>query len=170
MNRPYGTWVREKMVRCTEITRCSICLSDARPRQFLLRLPCGHKFHARCIRRWLETSEECPMCRNIPLFKVFHAVDPYIDGTYRSTMAPITRRRKMVVMRNHRRCRSLFNWVLLELRWYIRHCWSNHICFCHSQPDREALRESEQSFNDRYKYIEDLENYFYILPDITGES
>ena len=41
---------------------CSICLaplSSCTPTQ----LPCGHNFHAACMRRWSTTSGTCPMCR-----------------------------------------------------------------------------------------------------------
>ena len=25
--------------------------------------PCGHRFHGRCVERWLQEKESCPMCR-----------------------------------------------------------------------------------------------------------
>lgn len=27
------------------------------------RLSCGHAYHLRCIIKWFETSDDCPMCR-----------------------------------------------------------------------------------------------------------
>ena len=27
------------------------------------RLSCGHSFHFRCILRWFELSDDCPVCR-----------------------------------------------------------------------------------------------------------
>lgn len=27
------------------------------------RLSCTHAFHAQCILKWFETSDECPICR-----------------------------------------------------------------------------------------------------------
>merc|ERR1712003_548428 len=37
----------------------SKCLGDVG----LLRLPCEHTFHARCINRWMCREDRCPLCR-----------------------------------------------------------------------------------------------------------
>ena len=43
---------------------CSICLSERRKGQRVLRLPgCGHVFHSCCVRTWLARSGCCPSCR-----------------------------------------------------------------------------------------------------------
>ena len=36
-----------------EAVECSICLADLAVGDTLTRLPCGHEFHGRCIRKWL---------------------------------------------------------------------------------------------------------------------
>lgn len=42
---------------------CSICLDTITSRS-LIKLPCGHSFHAKCIRRWVTAEHvTCPMCR-----------------------------------------------------------------------------------------------------------
>ena len=42
---------------------CAICLSDM-CRRDLSALPCGHRFHARCLRGWFRARTlTCPMCR-----------------------------------------------------------------------------------------------------------
>ncbi|GBN23822.1 hypothetical protein AVEN_74902-1 [Araneus ventricosus] len=41
---------------------CSICL-DTRHRREMRYLPCLHKFHKRCINKWLNENEICPICR-----------------------------------------------------------------------------------------------------------
>ena len=43
---------------------CSICCSEQRQGQRIMRLPgCGHIFHSSCLRTWLARSACCPMCR-----------------------------------------------------------------------------------------------------------
>ena len=41
---------------------CSICL-DTIDNLFVTN--CGHYFHKRCIDRWLNTNDNCPLCRTI---------------------------------------------------------------------------------------------------------
>lgn len=60
---------------------CSICL-DAMPEESDgLRLRCGHIYHKHCIFEWINTKNECPLCRGtaIPstlMYKKF--TDAYI--------------------------------------------------------------------------------------------
>lgn len=37
--------------------------SRHRSRNWVVQLPCGHNFHRRCIRSWLELQSTCPICR-----------------------------------------------------------------------------------------------------------
>ena len=39
---------------------CTICMDDVK-RRFIL--PCGHVFHRKCIRKWLDDNHTCPICR-----------------------------------------------------------------------------------------------------------
>jgi len=44
--------------------QCVICCSDFEAGELLSKLPgCGHLFHGRCIRTWLERAANCPICR-----------------------------------------------------------------------------------------------------------
>lgn len=44
---------------------CLICISDFENGDELTVLPCGHEFHATCIRPWLvDNSSVCPKCRS----------------------------------------------------------------------------------------------------------
>nr|CAD1834800.1 unnamed protein product [Ananas comosus var. bracteatus] len=51
--------------------RCPICLDEfgeEQHQQVLLNfgiLGCGHGFHYRCIRTWLELASTCPVCRHV---------------------------------------------------------------------------------------------------------
>ena len=42
--------------------QCSICISEYENGEAVLTLPCNHKFHASCIKQWLEQSVKCPLC------------------------------------------------------------------------------------------------------------
>mmetsp|Transcript_133568 Transcript_133568/g.415342 ORF Transcript_133568/g.415342 Transcript_133568/m.415342 type:complete len:338 (-) Transcript_133568:34-1047(-) len=40
---------------------CIICLSDFKPEDDILQLPCEHTFHTECITKWLSRSRHCPL-------------------------------------------------------------------------------------------------------------
>uniref|UniRef100_A0A7S1LY06 RING-type domain-containing protein n=1 Tax=Alexandrium catenella TaxID=2925 RepID=A0A7S1LY06_ALECA len=40
---------------------CIICLSDFKPEDEILQLPCNHTFHTECITKWLSRSRHCPL-------------------------------------------------------------------------------------------------------------
>ncbi|XP_022632470.1 E3 ubiquitin-protein ligase SDIR1-like [Vigna radiata var. radiata] len=42
---------------------CCICLDEFDLNAERYTLPCQHFFHQKCITRWLQTSQTCPMCR-----------------------------------------------------------------------------------------------------------
>lgn len=42
---------------------CSICLCSYRPIQQVQHLSCEHKFHSKCIEKWLSSENTCPLCR-----------------------------------------------------------------------------------------------------------
>jgi hypothetical protein len=44
---------------------CCICLEHLSIGEFATNLPCAHKFHTSCIRRWLQQSRTCPLCMSI---------------------------------------------------------------------------------------------------------
>mmetsp|Transcript_286 Transcript_286/g.790 ORF Transcript_286/g.790 Transcript_286/m.790 type:complete len:352 (+) Transcript_286:88-1143(+) len=48
------------------LKECSICLSHMEDEQIAMQLPCHpqHIFHIRCIERWLQNSQLCPICRS----------------------------------------------------------------------------------------------------------
>jgi hypothetical protein len=46
-----------------ERLRCSVCLEEFDEGQALCSLPCVHKFHAGCIRTWLQQKATCPVCQ-----------------------------------------------------------------------------------------------------------
>jgi hypothetical protein len=42
---------------------CPICLQDDDAAAWK-STPCGHRFHGRCVERWLQAKGSCPMCRS----------------------------------------------------------------------------------------------------------
>jgi len=42
---------------------CSICVQNYKKKQELRKLPCGHKFHVKCVDDWLEKLAACPNCK-----------------------------------------------------------------------------------------------------------
>lgn len=44
-----------------EKKECSICLNSIFRNDMVTK--CGHVFHERCIKKWLENHTTCPLCR-----------------------------------------------------------------------------------------------------------
>ncbi|KAL2559257.1 RING/U-box superfamily protein [Forsythia ovata] len=42
---------------------CVICLEEWKAGQMATEMPCKHRFHGNCIKKWLETHGSCPVCR-----------------------------------------------------------------------------------------------------------
>lgn len=42
---------------------CVVCMGSLRDGNGGVALPCGHAFHADCVRTWLERRNTCPSCR-----------------------------------------------------------------------------------------------------------
>jgi hypothetical protein len=43
---------------------CSICLQKIKLNQIIRETKCNHKYHAKCLDRWLEEKSLCPLCKN----------------------------------------------------------------------------------------------------------
>ena len=41
---------------------CPICMKDHDSAAWK-ETPCGHRFHGRCVEKWLKAKGSCPMCR-----------------------------------------------------------------------------------------------------------
>jgi len=44
-------------------TRCLICLEDFQADECLTTMPCLHLYHQKCIEKWLNASNSCPVCK-----------------------------------------------------------------------------------------------------------
>ena len=47
----------------TRDTRCTVCLDDISAGNRTALTKCGHYFHQKCLRRWLEVKNTCPICK-----------------------------------------------------------------------------------------------------------
>lgn len=114
---PYSAHaLRQKCIRYAGDEVCSICLCPLNSKpipKYVRKLPCNHLYHGACIDKW-AVQKSCPLCRTSYFFDCWHAVDPYVDGTYYQANANSRR------THNYRYRKSWYNLVLFELRRYIR--------------------------------------------------
>jgi hypothetical protein len=66
-------------------TECPICFDSTKDYHVL---PCGHKFHEGCIKKWVATSicsnrTTCPVCRSVIPETASRKLDPSIDAICR---------------------------------------------------------------------------------------
>jgi DNA-directed RNA polymerase subunit RPC12/RpoP len=61
----------KNLFKCkSEKIDCSVCCSQVEENEYVRELPCGHKFHKKCVDEWLFLSLRdkdeinCPMCRH----------------------------------------------------------------------------------------------------------
>ena len=53
---------REEANSSNDEDKCTICQYELEVEDSVIALPCGHVFHADCIKKWLELSKMCPIC------------------------------------------------------------------------------------------------------------
>ncbi|XP_072280633.1 RING finger protein 122-like isoform X2 [Pyxicephalus adspersus] len=41
---------------------CAVCLEEFKVKEELGLCPCTHAFHTKCLMKWLEVRNSCPMC------------------------------------------------------------------------------------------------------------
>ena len=57
-------FVIEDVNKLEEANRsCMICLDEFISREKVIALPCIHFFHPKCINKWIENKNECPICK-----------------------------------------------------------------------------------------------------------
>ncbi|KAF0902928.1 hypothetical protein E2562_019865 [Oryza meyeriana var. granulata] len=61
--------------------KCCVCLAGMREGQVLRDLPrCGHRFHAKCIGKWITAHPTCPVCRATAVPPAAAGTDPVDDA------------------------------------------------------------------------------------------
>jgi hypothetical protein len=56
-------WLPIEEYRDEDTEECIICATNYKHGDKRRRLPCGHKFHAPCVDKWLARSCVCPLCK-----------------------------------------------------------------------------------------------------------
>lgn len=46
------------------IANCTICYDDITDDLFSYK-DCGHQYHLKCIKKWIEINKSCPICRAV---------------------------------------------------------------------------------------------------------
>jgi hypothetical protein len=71
IREPYGSIatsdnyrIEYHFVKTPNLT-CPICLEESNGNEYWKKLNCEHKFHKKCIEHWINTSNNCPVCRSI---------------------------------------------------------------------------------------------------------
>ena len=47
------------------MTECCICLTEINKTTGQVEMSCSHKYHLKCISKWLSNHSTCPMCRSM---------------------------------------------------------------------------------------------------------
>lgn len=84
----FGDVVEGKMM--PDEWACSICLEECEETQRLrvIVLPCNHRFHSRCLKRWLRRgSPTCPLC-NFDVHSLFNEDGTPIDSHGHAVVSP----------------------------------------------------------------------------------
>lgn len=46
-----------------EYKQCSICFCEYEDGEDLILLPCLHRFHSECLKKWFDEQTTCPICK-----------------------------------------------------------------------------------------------------------
>ena len=67
---PVFKYSAENEIEMAKDKSCIICMDTYKHNEEVMTLPCTHKvipplrqFHNNCIRKWLEESKVCPICK-----------------------------------------------------------------------------------------------------------
>lgn len=55
---------RDNFEELKDLVRCPVCLELCKSVNFLTIDDCQHKFCKKCIFKWLDANNECPLCHN----------------------------------------------------------------------------------------------------------
>ncbi|XP_059450810.1 E3 ubiquitin-protein ligase RHA1B-like [Corylus avellana] len=64
MTSPRWSESAVQAVKLEEALDCAICLQELPVAFEAAKLPCSHVYHRRCIVKWFDRSNQCPLCRS----------------------------------------------------------------------------------------------------------
>ena len=53
----------DKFTNVLQEKECPICLCKYKITDKIKELPCRHIYHKKCLKSWLERSDNCPLCK-----------------------------------------------------------------------------------------------------------
>jgi len=51
-------------IKLNEKYECAICLDYINENNYIYKLDCNHKYHKKCLNRWIKEKQKCPLCLN----------------------------------------------------------------------------------------------------------
>ena len=63
-NTKIEEYINEHTHNNEDNTECSICLQENHHKHKFVKTKCDHVFHKRCLAKWINTKNTCPLCRN----------------------------------------------------------------------------------------------------------
>lgn len=76
-------------------SECSICMENYDEKSSVIKIPCNHMYHEKCILQWFENNKTCPLCRNHNSTLCTKCDGGVIDRVYIGKVLPLDLRVKM---------------------------------------------------------------------------
>lgn len=81
----------KESVKCGDAEpTCAVCLGGIDGCRSVWQLPCGHRFHAKCMYQWYIRRHSCPLCRRELADEVIHHQAAYSDSSISTGDASIS--------------------------------------------------------------------------------
>lgn len=153
-------------------TECPICFDSTKDYHVL---PCGHKFHEGCIKKWVATSicsnrTTCPVCRSVIPETASRKLDPSIDAICRVEeyfdMNPTQELCGIPYGIRYSRCiqEILYRYAICtDVRWTVMHFLRRRMRMSNSADTEHAkLKEEMERIQSWVGDINNIRNEFFM--------